>query len=154
MSCIIPTVAHTLMVMLMSSVTLAMVKSGYNFQQSALVMELHFLAMFGPGFFTGMGIQRFGTLVVSIVRSIFCLGMPCHVSGRKHVQLCLWHDPMRHRLEPQLQCWNSHANEQLSAEEATYVQAFNDFVLFSTAGAMSLVSAISSPSTAGRCTCM
>ncbi len=41
-SCLIPTSAHTMMVMLMSSVTLAMEHSGFSFSQSSIVMVMHF----------------------------------------------------------------------------------------------------------------
>jgi hypothetical protein len=55
-SCTIATLAHTIMVMLMSNVTLQMNNNNqhhYSFNQSSLVMELHFFAMFSPGFITG-----------------------------------------------------------------------------------------------------
>ena len=142
-SCIIPTVAHTLMVMLMSSVTLAMDSSGYSFQQAALVMELHFLAMFGPGFITGMAIQRFGTLVVSVVGGVF-FASACLV-------MILGEDFYSYTFGMAL-CgigWNLSFSagtvmlmSSYEPEEATYVQAFNDFVLFTTAGSMSLVSGL------------
>ena len=140
-SCIIPTIAHTLMVMLMSSVTLAMTKSGFSFQQSALVMELHFLAMFGPGFITGAAIQRFGTLVVSIIGGVFfasaCVAMT--LGDNIYNYAC-----------GMILCgigWNLSFSagtvmlmSSYEPDEATYVQAFNDFVLFTTAGSMSIVS--------------
>ena len=48
-SCTIATLSHTMMVMVMSNVTLAMTADGFGFSTSALVMELHFFAMFAPG---------------------------------------------------------------------------------------------------------
>jgi len=140
-SCIIPTVAHTLMVMLMSSVTLAMVASGFGFSDSAMVMELHFLAMFSPGFVTGSAIQRYGTLIVSIVGGVF-FASSCVVMALGETIYSYSFGMILCGIG-----WNlsfSAGTVMLMGsyrpEEATYVQAFNDFVLFSVAGGNSLVS--------------
>ena len=66
-SCAVATLAHTIMVMLMSNVTLAMQDHGFSFGMCSIVMELHFFAMFSPGFFTGMLIKRFGTFIVAML---------------------------------------------------------------------------------------
>ncbi len=49
LSCSIATLAHTIMVMVMSNVSLEMSNHGYSFGATSLVMELHFFAMFSPG---------------------------------------------------------------------------------------------------------
>jgi MFS family permease len=66
LSCTVATMAHTVMVMIMSNCTLAM-KEEYSFHLSTLVLETHFLAMFLPGFYTGSLIKKYGTFVVSII---------------------------------------------------------------------------------------
>lgn len=140
-SCLIPTSAHTMMVMLMSSVTLAMIASGYSFQESSTVMVLHFLAMFGPGFFTGTLIGQCGALAVSIFGG-FLFGCSTVV---------MWvSEGLLNYYFGMILCgvgWNfcfSAGTVMLMGsyrpEEATDVQAFNDFILFSIAGGGSLVS--------------
>lgn len=73
-SCAVATIAHTIMIMIMvrrhfnsvrrlfcvielsclkSNVSVDMSNNGYSFDATALVMELHFFAMFSPGFISG-----------------------------------------------------------------------------------------------------
>lgn len=65
LACAVTTISHTVMVMLMSSCTLAM-DDQYAFRTTALVLELHFMAMFLPGFMTGSLIKKHGTFKVSL----------------------------------------------------------------------------------------
>jgi MFS family permease len=56
----------------------AMTESGYTSRQALTVMELHFLGMYIPGFWSGRVIARYGaraTCLVSIVISIMCIGI-------------------------------------------------------------------------------
>jgi membrane protease YdiL (CAAX protease family) len=69
LSCTVTTMAHTVMVMIMSNCTLAM-KEEYSFHLSTLVLETHFLAMFFPGFYTGVLIKKYGTFTVSVLGAI------------------------------------------------------------------------------------
>ena len=73
-SCAVATLAHTIMVMLMSNVTLAMKSNDYSFGSCSLFIELHFFAMFAPGFFTGMLIKRYGTFIVSLLGGLIFAG--------------------------------------------------------------------------------
>jgi len=140
-SCLIPTSAHTMMVMLMSSVTLAMLSSGFSFQQSSVVMVLHFLAMFSPGFITGTLIGLYGALVISIAGGIlFACSTVTMWAGENLYNYVLG----------MILCgvgWNFSFSAgtvmlmgSYQPEEATDVQAFNDFILFSVAGGGSLIS--------------
>lgn len=140
-SCLIPTSAHTMMVMLMSSVTLAMLTSGFSFQQSSMVMVLHFLAMFSPGFVTGTLIGLYGALAVSI-----CGGFLFACST-----FTMWAgESLYNYIFGMILCgvgWNFSFSAgtvmlmgSYQPQEATDVQAFNDFILFSIAGGGSLVS--------------
>lgn len=67
LSCTIATLAHTIMIMLMSNVTVDMNDHGYSFRVCSLVLELHFVAMFSPGFFTGKLITLYGSFIVAII---------------------------------------------------------------------------------------
>ena len=69
LSCTVATIAHTVMVMIMSNCALSM-KDDYSFRNTTLVLELHFLAMFLPGFLSGKLIHLFGTFIVAIIGAI------------------------------------------------------------------------------------
>lgn len=69
-ACTVATLAHTIMVMIMSNVSLAMDNSGFAFHNTSLTLEVHFLAMFSPGFFTGSLIEKFGTLSVALLGAL------------------------------------------------------------------------------------
>lgn len=73
-SCSVATIAHTMMVILMSNVTLAMKSDDYSLAATSLVMELHFFAMFAPGFFTGRMIGLYGSFIVAAVGGVIFLG--------------------------------------------------------------------------------
>ena len=66
-SCAVATLAHTIMVMVMSNVTLAMSAHSFSFAACSLVMELHFFAMFSPGFVTGSLIKYSGAFLVALL---------------------------------------------------------------------------------------
>lgn len=74
LSCTIATLAHTIMVMIMSNVSVDMTHHGYSFHNASLTLELHFVAMFGPGFFTGKLIQKHGSFVVALVGGLIFAG--------------------------------------------------------------------------------
>ncbi len=61
-------VGYAVMTLVMSATPLAMLGCGFNFNDSATVIQVHVLAMFAPSFFTGHLITRFG------VRSILLAG--------------------------------------------------------------------------------
>lgn len=65
LSCSIATIAHTVMVMIMSNCALAM-SDDYSLGIASLVLEVHFLAMFLPGFFTGALIKLYGPFLVAV----------------------------------------------------------------------------------------
>ncbi len=61
------TVAYALMNLVMTATPLAVVGCGFSTSDAADVVRLHVLAMFGPAFFTGYLINRFGvTTIISI----------------------------------------------------------------------------------------
>ncbi len=73
-SCTVATLAHTMMVMLMSNVTIDMGDSGFGFSSTSLVMELHFFAMFAPGFLSGKLIEKFGTVSIAFIGGVIFAG--------------------------------------------------------------------------------
>jgi MFS family permease len=54
------TVAQALMNFVMTAAPLAMIQCGHSITEAALGIQWHVIAMFGPSFFTGSLIQRFG----------------------------------------------------------------------------------------------
>ena len=54
------TLAQALMNFIMTAAPLAMIQCGHSITQATLGIQWHVIAMFGPSFFTGRLIQRFG----------------------------------------------------------------------------------------------
>lgn len=54
------TLGYATMALIMTATPLAMVACGFSFAQTASVIQWHVLAMYGPSFFTGALIRRFG----------------------------------------------------------------------------------------------
>ncbi|MFX7571038.1 MFS transporter, partial [Acinetobacter baumannii] len=59
--------------LVMTATPLAMVGCGLSYDQSATVIQFHVIAMFGPSFFTGHLIRRFGVLRVVAVGGMLSL---------------------------------------------------------------------------------
>ncbi|MGQ3069210.1 MAG: MFS transporter [Brevundimonas sp.] len=57
-------IGYAVMSLVMTATPLAMVGCGLSYDQSATVIQFHVIAMFGPSFFTGHLIRRFGVLRV------------------------------------------------------------------------------------------
>ena len=55
---------YGVMTLVMSATPLAMLACGFNFADSATVIQVHIIAMFLPSFFTGHLIQKFGVLTI------------------------------------------------------------------------------------------
>ncbi len=68
-SCLIATLAHTVMIMIMSNCTLAM-DEDYSVLMQTFVMQSHFAGMFLPGFITGIYIKKFGTFTMSMIGGV------------------------------------------------------------------------------------
>ena len=69
LSCSIATLAHTVMVMVMSNCALAM-SVDYSLGTASVVLEVHFLAMFLPGFFTGTLITLYGPFNIAVLGAV------------------------------------------------------------------------------------
>ena len=68
-ACLVATLAHTVMIMIMSNCTLAM-DDDYSVLMQTFVMQSHFAGMFLPGFITGIYIKKFGTFTMSIIGGV------------------------------------------------------------------------------------
>ena len=65
---------YGVMTLVMSATPLAMLACGFNFNQSATVIQAHVVAMFLPSFFTGHLINRFGVLVIIAAGAFIQIG--------------------------------------------------------------------------------
>ena len=61
---------YGIMNLLMTATPLAMRFCGHPFSAAAFVIEWHVVGMYGPGFFTGSLIKRFGTLKVIVAGAL------------------------------------------------------------------------------------
>ena len=73
--------------LLMTATPLAMKVCGFGYPDAADVIKWHVIAMFGPGFFTGSLIKRFGVLQVMVTG---CVLMFVTVTVA-HAGLSYWH---------------------------------------------------------------
>ena len=128
------------MTLLMTSTPLAMQSDGHSFDDSAFVIQWHALAMFGPSFFTGSLIARFG--VRRIILTGICLNLSCLIFGL--IGTGVWY------YWTALVClglgWNfmfvgstTMLTYTYSSEERFGAQAVNDFFVFGTTAAGSLL---------------
>lgn len=60
-------VSYGLMTLIMTATPLAMQSCGHSLTDSTLAIQWHILAMYGPSFFTGNLIKRFGKINVAII---------------------------------------------------------------------------------------
>lgn len=74
LACTIATLAHTIMVMVMSNTPIDMKDHDYSVNTTSIVMELHFFAMFAPGFFSGKLIERYGPFIVAMIGGLLFAG--------------------------------------------------------------------------------
>lgn len=65
---------YAVMTLVMTSTPLAMVACGYDFRDTATVIQWHIIAMFLPSFFTGHLIERFGVLPIIATGALIELG--------------------------------------------------------------------------------
>ena len=69
---------YGVMNLLMAATPLAMEMAGFEFSQTATVLQWHVIGMFAPGFFTGSLIKRYGTLQImflGLALNVACVGV-------------------------------------------------------------------------------
>lgn len=133
--------SYSLMSFVMTGAPLAMVGCGFTANEATLGIQWHVLAMFGPSFFTGKIIARFGK--ETIVATGLVILMLCAVVALSGIQLWqFWTSLILLGLG-----WNfgfigatSMVTDCYKPEEKGAVQGFHDFVLFSTVALSSLFS--------------
>jgi MFS family permease len=75
-------IGYGMMNLLMAATPLAMAGCGHPFDRTALVLEVHVIGMFAPGFFTGALIRRLGTVAVMAVGTVlYALCVAVALSG-------------------------------------------------------------------------
>ena len=134
-------VSYVVMNLLMTATPLAMHHHGFQFEQSAFVIELHALGMFLPGFFTGDLIKRFGTIRILLIGAMImlaCIAINLNGVSELHFSVSLFMLGLG---------WNfmfvsaTHlVTDAYSEAEKPKAQAANEFLIFS----MVTVSALAS----------
>lgn len=133
--------AYALMSYVMTAAPLAMVACGFTAADAALGIQWHVLAMFGPSFFTGSLIARFGKM--KVVAAGFALLCGCAVVALQGIELYhFWTALILLGVG-----WNfafigatAMVTDTYRPEERNRVQAANDFLVFGCVAAASLLS--------------
>ncbi|MEO3435532.1 MFS transporter [Inquilinus sp. CAU 1745] len=134
-------VGYGVMTLVMTATPLAMTACGFAFDDAAFVIQWHALAMFGPSFFTGSLIQRFGVLNVILAGiALIASAVTVTLSGIAFGQF--WGGLVLLGLG-----WNfmyiggsTLLTTTCRPEEQAKTQALNDCLIFSTAAAGSFSS--------------
>ena len=132
--------SYALMVFVMTGAPLAMVGCGFSPDEATLGISWHVMAMFGPSFFTGKLIARFG--VERIVAAGLGLLILCAIIALSGIQLWqFWTSLILLGLG-----WNfgfigatTMVAETYRPSEKAKVQGFHDFILFSCSAFASLM---------------
>jgi predicted MFS family arabinose efflux permease len=126
-------VGYGTMILVMSATPLSMVDCGLSFEDAAFVIQWHALAMFGPSFFTGSLIKRFG--VLRIITTGIILNVGCMAANLSGIELAnFWTGLVALGLG-----WNfmfiggtTLLTECYRTEEQEKTQAANDCLIFAT----------------------
>ncbi len=123
--------SYVLMNFLMTASPLAMVMHGHSLKESTLGIQWHILAMFGPSFFTGNLIKRFGKIPVTFT-GVLLLGLASIVALQGMTVPHFWFSLILLGLG-----WNfgfigatNMVVDCYRPEERGRVQALNDFIIF------------------------
>ncbi|TVO51658.1 MFS transporter [Denitromonas halophila] len=135
------TAAYALMSLVMTAAPLAMIGCGFTADESTLGIQWHVLAMFGPSFFTGSLIARFGK--PRIVATGLLILIACAVVALMGVELAhFWGALILLGIG-----WNfgfigatAMVTETYRPEEKGKAQGANDFILFGTVAFASFAS--------------
>lgn len=133
--------SYALMSLVMTGAPLAMVGCGFTANEAALGIQWHVIAMFGPSFFTGKLIARYGKEAIVAAGLLILIG--CAAVALNGIQLWnFWGSLVLLGLG-----WNfgfigatAMVTECYRPEEKGRVQAFHDFVLFGCVALASLLS--------------
>ena len=82
-------IGQGVMNLLMTATPIAMKLAHHNFGNTALVIEWHIVGMFGPGFFTGSLIKRYGEISI-ILSGLFLLSASVFVAMSGNTVFLFW----------------------------------------------------------------
>ena len=132
-------IGYGVMSLVMTATPLAMIAHGHPFGDAATVIQWHIVGMFGPAFFTGHLISRFGVLKIMMVGAIFlfaCISIT--ISGSEFLNY--WSGLLLLGVG-----WNflfvggtSLLTECYSVSEKAKVEAMNTFLVFGTVASASV----------------
>lgn len=140
-SCLVATLANSIMVILMANVSVSMSMNDFSFHHIAQVLQLHFIAMYFFGFLTGPLLESYGPFRIALVGAL--------VFASSAVVLLLGQNFWNYALGMSLVgiAWNisfSAGTIMLTvcyeAEHATAYEGWHDFFLFLITGILSFVS--------------
>ena len=130
---------YGVMSFVMTATPLAMQHHMHDFSETSFVIQWHVLAMFAPSFFTGTLIQKIGELKVMFVGAL--LGFACVIINLNGATI--WH--FWFALVLLGLSWNflfvgatTLLTQTYHSSERFKVQAFNDFIIFTTVAIASL----------------
>ncbi|KQU75418.1 MFS transporter [Aminobacter sp. DSM 101952] len=132
---------YAIMTFVMTGAPLAMVGCGFSADEATLGISWHVMAMFGPSFFTGRLIQRFGVERI-VALGVFLL-IACAIVALSGIALWqFWTSLILLGLGWNLGFIGATAivSTAYRQSEKGKVQGFHDFVLFSTVALASLMS--------------
>jgi MFS family permease len=132
-------VAYSTMSFMMTAAPIAMIACGHSIGDAALGIQWHVLAMFGPSFFTGRLIARYGTVPMALLGLLLIAGAA--IAGLTGLSVAnFWIALILLGLG-----WNfafvastTMVAETHRPEEAAAVQGVNDFIVFGTVALSSL----------------
>jgi MFS family permease len=124
-------ISYGLMNFLMTATPLAMVGCGHTVSDATLGIQWHILAMYGPSFFTGRLIERYGKIAITTT-GVALIGVACSVALSGLDIAHFWGTLIVLGLG-----WNfgfigatSMVTDCYRPEEKSRVQALNDFLVF------------------------
>jgi len=126
-------VGYGVMSLVMTATPIAMIGCGFAFTQAAFVIQGHILGMYGPSFFTGHLIARFGLTPILLAGAVLLLAC-CAINLAGIAEGNFWAANLLLGVG-----WNflfvgatTLLTRTYAPEERAKVQAFNDFTIFGT----------------------
>ncbi|NKB43609.1 MAG: MFS transporter [Alphaproteobacteria bacterium] len=126
-------VGYGVMILVMSATPLSMVDCGFAFEDAAFVIQWHALAMFGPSFFTGSLIKKFGAVRIVLVGVVLNVGsMASNLAGIELINFWLGLVALGLGWNFMFIGGTALLTETYRQSEQEKTQAANDFLVFAT----------------------
>ena len=127
-------IGNGMMALVMTATPIAMIGCGFEFTDAAFVIQWHILGMYGPSFFTGSLISRFGLTPILLAGAALLLAC-CGINLAGITEANFWAANALLGVG-----WNflfiggtTLLTQTYRPEERAKAQAFNDFMIFGTA---------------------